>query len=67
MGQKRSSKRIPNPDEKEFGEAGQKASDKTFELMVYMFEPNPWLEISFLIQTQVQSTSKNMSENRPAN
>jgi len=56
MSQKPSNKHITNPDEKEFAEARQKASDKTLELMVYMFEPNPWLEISSLIQTQVQST-----------
>ena len=52
MDQKRSIKQIINPDEKEFGEAGQKASAEALEWMVYMFEPDPWLEISYLMQMQ---------------
>ena len=51
MGQKRNSKHVNKPDKEEFDKDEPIAPDRTFELMLYMFQPDPWLEISYLIQT----------------
>ena len=52
MDQKRSSRQVPGSDGKAFEEAGQKAPVGALEWMVYMFELDPWLEISYLIQVR---------------